>query len=414
MTATSTAKVVQRKETKPIETVHAECCVVGGGPAGLILSLLLARKGVRVALLESHKDFDRDFRGDTIHPSTLEALDTLGLADKLLELPHSKMETIGFKSPNGTFKAADLRRLNTKFPFIALMPQARFLEFIAKEAAKYPTFQLLMGANVTDMIQENGTAVGVRFQTSHGQGEVRAGLTVACDGRASRMRKLAGFETIASSPPMDVLWFRLPAKKSDPKDEIFRLSGGHMLIVLDRGDEWQLGYVIVKGDYPKLKNEGIEALRRSIVVLAPEFADRVQLLDDWKHITPLSVESNRLPVWHKPGLLFIGDAAHAMSPVGGVGINIAIQDAIVTSNMLWRDIHEGTAQEADLAKVQKAREYAVKRIQRLQTAIQDRIVKTSLDPNATLKVPFFLRLPFIRDIPARWIAFGVSHALPDP
>lgn len=400
--------------SNPVSRLEAECCIVGGGPAGLILALLLARKGVQVALLEGHKDFDRDFRGDTIHPSTLEALDEIGLADKLLELPHSKLRKVGFKSANGTFNAADLGRLKTRFPFIALMPQVRFLEFLAKEAARYPNFQLHMGANVTELIEEEGTTVGVRYQTARGKGEVRAGLTAACDGRASRLRKLAHFEPIASSPPMDVLWFRLPGKKTDPENEIFRMGGGHMLVVLDRGDERQLGYIILKGGFPKLKSEGIDALRRSIVALAPEFADRVQLLQDWKQVIPLSVESNRLPVWHKPGLLFLGDAAHAMSPVGGVGINIAIQDAIVASNLLWRDIHEGTVSDADLARVQKKREFAVRLIQRLQAGIQQRIIRTSLDPNATFKTPFLLKLPILRDIPARWIAFGVSHALPDP
>lgn len=396
------------------KTTHeVECCIVGGGPAGLVLALLMARKGVETVVLEAHRDFDRDFRGDTVHPSTLEVMDRLGLAERLLELPHTKLDHLSFRGPAGVFTMANLRRLRTKFPYIALMPQSRFLDFLAGEIAKYPCARILLGTNVQELLTDGDRIAGVRFQSETGHGEILARLVVATDGRFSRLRKLVGFQPVASSPPMDVLWFRLPMRAGDTAHEIFRLGGGHMLIVLDRDDHWQLGYVIMKGSFKALKEAGIERFRRSLAELVPELADRVDVLTDWKEITPLSVESSRLPRWHRPGLLFLGDAAHVMSPVGGVGINVAIQDAVVAANMLARPLKDGTLSESDLARVQKKRMWPTRVIQTLQSAIQERIVRSALTPNGIPRPPFILRLPFLRDIPARMIAFGVSHALPE-
>jgi 2-polyprenyl-6-methoxyphenol hydroxylase-like FAD-dependent oxidoreductase len=396
-----------------VETRQTTCCIVGAGPAGAILALLLARKNVPVVLLEAHEDFDRDFRGDTIHPSVLEILDELGLADQLLELRHSKLRTATFMTPNGPLTLADLGRLKTKFPFIAMIPQVHFLEFIMDKARRYPSFQLTMGARVEELIEEGGEVRGVRYREKDGWHEVRAALTIGADGRGSRVRHLTGMEAVATSPPMDVLWFRLPRKPTDPEGILARFGMGHFVVMLDRLDEWQMGYVIFKGTYRKIRDAGIEALRKSLAETVPDFADRVEHLKDWKQVSILSVESSLLKRWYLPGLLLIGDAAHVMSPVGGVGINYAIQDAVVAANVLTEPLRAGKVEIKNLEEVQRQRERPTRVIQGIQALVQRRIIANALQANQAFRVPLvlriILRIPFLRDIPARILAFGVRR-----
>jgi 2-polyprenyl-6-methoxyphenol hydroxylase-like FAD-dependent oxidoreductase len=401
----------QDEERKVVATRQTTCCIVGGGPGGAVLALLLARKNIPVVLLEAHDDFDRDFRGDTIHPSVLEIMDQLGLADRLLERRHSKLRTATFMTPDGPVTLADLGRLKTKFPFIAMIPQARFLEFITEEAKRYPSFQLTMGARVEELIEEDGEIRGVRYRATDGWHEVRAQLTVGADGRGSRIRHLTGMEPVKTSPPMDVLWFRLPRKSTDPEGVLARFSGGHLVIMLDRLDEWQMGYVIFKGSYRKVRDAGIEAFRKTIADTMPDLADRTQHLKDWKQVAILSVESSRLKRWYLPGLLLIGDAAHVMSPVGGVGINYAIQDAVVAANVLTEPLRTGTVKTSNLEEVQRQRQWPTRVIQRVQTLIQQRVIAGALQANQTFRFPLALRIllkiPFLRNLPARILAFGV-------
>ncbi|HEX8847534.1 MAG TPA: FAD-dependent oxidoreductase, partial [Pyrinomonadaceae bacterium] len=338
------------------ETRETACCVVGGGPGGAVLALLLARAEIPVVLLEAHEDFDRDFRGDTVHPSVLEILDQIGLAERLLKLRHSKIQQFTFMTPDGPVQIADLSRLKTKFPFIAMIPQASFLEFITKEAKLYPNFQLTMGARVEELIEEDGVVRGVRYREKDCWHEVRAALTVGADGRSSRLRHLTGMEPFKTSPPMDVLWFRIPRKPDDPEGAVARFGQGHFVVMLDRLEEWQVAYLILKGSYQSLRAAGLEALRNSFAEMAPEYADRIVHLTDWKQVSMLSVESSRLKRWYLPGLLLIGDAAHVMSPVGGVGINYAIQDAVVAANILKGPLRSGEVKTDDLRRVQKERE----------------------------------------------------------
>ncbi len=403
--------------TEPVADRHeTACCIVGGGPAGVVLALLLARRGVPVTLLESHRDFDRDFRGDTIHPATLEALDQLGLADRLLQFPHGKLEAMQFTSSGTVTTIARFGRLKTRFPYIMILPQVRFLEFLAAEARKLPCFRLELGANVQRLIQDDGVTRGVGYRGSdNAWHEVRAALTVGADGRFSKVRSLCGAVPIKASPPMDVLWFRLPRRPADPRDEItFHVVGGLFIFLLDRGDEWQVGYALTKGSYAETKAAGLDALRANLVRQVPWVAEQARSLVDWRQIVVLSVESSRVPTWHQPGLLLIGDAAHVMSPVGGVGINYAIQDAIEAANVLAVPLRSGQVTRAHLATVQERRELAVKVIQRFQGFVQERVVKAALDPDQPFRLPWFVRLvltiPILRDLPAKLIAFGIRRA----
>jgi len=389
---------------------QTQCCIVGGGPGGAVLALLLARQGIPVMLLEVHKDFDRDFRGDTIHPSVMEIMDELGLANRLLQLPHAKMRQLTIKTEAESVTLADFSRLKTRYPYIMMLPQVRFLEFITKEAKGYPNFQLVLGANVQELIEEDGVIRGVRYRGHGGWHEVRAILTVGADGRHSRIRQLVGFEPIQTSPPMDVLWFRLPRKPEDPEVGMGRIGRGHILVMLDRSDSWQIAYVIPKGGYQQIRAAGLEALRQSIVEVAPELSGRVQHLKDWSQVAFLSVESNCLKRWYRPGLLLIGDAAHVMSPVGGVGINYAIQDAVVAANVLSKPLQSGKVQVGDLAKVQLQRELPTRIIQAFQSLVQQQIFARVLNSDQPFKPPALLRVPILRDLPVRLIAFGVLPA----
>jgi 2-polyprenyl-6-methoxyphenol hydroxylase-like FAD-dependent oxidoreductase len=320
-----------------LDVAETTCCVVGAGPAGALLALLLARRGIAVALLEAHADFDRDFRGDTVHPAILEILDEVGLAERALELPHAKIR-VG-TPPGGGF-TVPFEDLRTRFPYIAMLPQARFLEFLTAEASRYPAFRLVMRANVREVVDEGGVVRGVRYQGVDGWHEVRAHLTVGADGRFSRLRRLSGLPApIKTSQPIDVLWFRLPRAPGDPVGVQGRLGGGAGLILLERGDAWQIGYLLPKGGYQALRATGLDSLRGRIGERLPFLAGRLELLHGWHDFSLLSVESDRLPRWYRPGLLLIGDAAHVMSPVGGNGINYAVQDAAAASiswPSLWR------------------------------------------------------------------------------
>ena len=398
--------------------IQTACCVVGAGPGGAILSLLLVRQGIPVTLLEAQEDFDRDFRGDTIHPNVLHLMDQLGLAERLLELRHSKLRTVSFQTPDGPFIAADLGRVEKKFPFIMMVPQANFLEFITNEAKKYPHFQLLMGASAQELIEENGTVCGVRYRSERELSEIRASLTVGADGRSSRIRRLAGFEPIKTSPVMDILWFRIPRDSKDPEGVLGRFGRGHGMVMLDRLTEWQVGFLILKGSYSEIRAAGIDALRQSIAEMAPEFAERIKHLQDWKQVAVLSVESSRVSHWYKPGLLLIGDAAHVMSPVGGVGINYAIQDAVVAANVLSEPLKAGGLTTEHLHEVQRQRELPTKVIQWIQSQAQQRIVGAALRSDRPLTIPWWVRMllrtPIIRDLPARVIAHGIKRVNIDP
>jgi 2-polyprenyl-6-methoxyphenol hydroxylase-like FAD-dependent oxidoreductase len=403
----------QAHEADAVASVHeTRCVIVGAGPAGLVLGLLLARGGVPVTVLEAHPDFDREFRGDTVHPPTLELLAQLGLADRLHQLPHGKLRALRVRTKSATITLADLGRLRTPFPYVMMIPQAKLLELLAEEARRLPDFRLVMQANVQRLVEADGAVRGVRFRDRENRWhEVRANLTVAADGRFSKLRHLAGIEPVKTAPPMDVVWFRLPRRPGDPAESAdLYLAGGRFAIVLDRGEDWQIGYIILKGSFAAIRSEGIAALRTGLAELVPWLADRVDQLHDWKQVAVLNVESSRVERWYKPGLLLLGDAAHVMSPVGGVGINVAIQDAVAAANELTGPLRRGAVTERDLAAVQREREFAVKVVQRVQRVIQNRIAAPGLVAGRDFRLPWWLRLltavPGLRNLPARMLAIG--------
>lgn len=399
--------------TEPKETVTARCCVVGGGPAGMMLGFLLARAGIDTVVLEKHADFLRDFRGDTIHPSTLEVMNDLGLYDAVLALPHQEYEVLSGTVGDVVLPLADFSHVPTRAKFIALMPQWDFLNFLAREAEKYPTFRLRMQAEVNGLIEENGVIRGVTAQTPQGPLDVRADLVVGADGRHSTVRDKAGFTSVQIGAPMDVLWFRLSRKPSDPHETLGHMQPGQILVLINRGEHWQGGYVIPKGGASELKQHDVEILRQRIAALVPSLADRVAEIKSWDDVKLLTVTVDRLTRWHRPGLLCIGDSAHAMSPVGGVGINLAIQDAVATANILTPALKAaGPVPDAELARVQERRTFPVKATQALQLFIQNRVISRVLaSRNQKIAPPWFLRLfiawPLLQRLPARIVGVGI-------
>jgi 2-polyprenyl-6-methoxyphenol hydroxylase-like FAD-dependent oxidoreductase len=355
-------------------TLRTQCCIAGGGPAGAMLGLLLARRGLDVVVLEKHGDFLRDFRGDTIHPSTMEILDELGLVDRFLALDPSRVPYLEGITPAGTVTVADFRRLPSRFRFVAMIPQWDFLDFITREAAGHPGFHLLMRSEATDLVEEDGTVRGVRYRSPDGGGEVLATLTVAADGRSSTLRDRAGLPVRRGSPPIDVLWFRLPRLPGDSEVTAGYTGNGTIVALINRRDYWQVAYVIPKGSAERLRADGIDAFRRGLGERVPMLADRVGELTGWDRVSVLSVQANRLRRWHRPGLLCIGDAAHAMSPVGGVGINFAIQDAVAAANVLAEPIRRDRVGSRHLAAVQRRRAWQV----RLMQFFQDRALAAAL------------------------------------
>ena len=392
----------------PIKTT---CCIAGGGPAGMMLGFLLARAGVAVTVLEKHPDFLRDFRGDTIHPSTLELMHELGLLDEFLKLPHSRVERLSGQIGETTITLADFSHLPTHCKFIALMPQWDFLDFLAAHGKRYPGFDLRMRAEATDLIEEGGRTLGLRARTPDGELDIRADLTVACDGRHSTLRALAGFRVDSLGAPMDILWFRISRRPDDTTETFGHMEAGMMLVMLNRNDYWQCAYVIPKGGIDKVKAKGLDAFRDSIAVMSPFLRGRLDEIKDWDDVKLLTVAVDRLPRWHKPGLLCIGDAAHAMSPVGGVGINLAIQDAVAAANILAAPLRQGRVTEALLAAVQQRRTMPMRVIQWLQIQIQNNVLSPVLGTQERPKPPFAAKFlnwfPVLRRIPARLIGLGV-------
>jgi 2-polyprenyl-6-methoxyphenol hydroxylase-like FAD-dependent oxidoreductase len=401
---------MQEESALKAEQRQVRCCIAGGGPAGMMLGFLLARAGVEVVVLEKHADFLRDFRGDTIHPSTLEVIHELGLLDDFLRRPHQEVTQLKGQVGETEVTAADFSSLPTRCRFIAFMPQWDFLDFLAEHGRRYPTFHLRMQAEVTGLLEEHGRVVGVTAQTPSGSLEVRAELIVGADGRQSVVRERGGLQVENIGAPMDVLWMRLSRRPGDPTQALGRFAQGKILVMLDRGDYWQCGFVIPKGAFEETQRQGLPAFRDALASIAPFIRDRVEELREWSDIKLLTVRVDRLRQWYRPGLLCIGDAAHAMSPVGGVGINLAIQDAVAAANLLAAPLRGGAVTTDDLQKVQRRREFPTRLTQRLQVLIQDRVIRPVLGSRAQLSLPWPLRLlrrwPWLRRIPARLIGLG--------
>ncbi len=392
------------------ETITTRCAIAGGGPAGMMLGFLLARAGIDVVVLEKHADFLRDFRGDTIHPSTLQIMYELGLLGEFLKRPHQEVRELKGQIGDERVIIGDFRYLPTHCNFIGLIPQWDFLNFLAEHARRYRGFHLRMQARATDLIVEDERVVGVRAETPDGPLEIRADLVVGADGRHSDIRERAGLEVEDFGAPMDVLWLRLSKRPEDGQQTLGRIQAGVVFVMLDRGDYWQCAYVIPKGGYDKMRAAGLEAFRAAIVALNRALADRVREIASWDDVKLLTVSVDRLKRWARPGLLCVGDAAHAMSPIGGVGINLAIQDAVAAANILWEKLRTGPVPLEILKKVQERREWPTRATQRLQLFIQDRVISNVLARKTTPRPPLVVKLlqwfPPLRRIPARVLGMG--------
>jgi len=395
-------------------TASVRCCIVGGGPAGMMLGLLLARAGVPVTVLEKHGDFLRDFRGDTVHPSTLAILDEIGLRERFDKLPQRRVDHLAGIVAGREQQLVDMRGLKP-YDYLALVPQWDFLDMLADAGRKLPAFDLRMRHAAAGLIEEDGRTIGVRVKSPDGDYDLRADLVVACDGRHSTLRESAGFTAREYGAPMDVLWFRMPRSESDPQDTFGIVDRGHMMVLLNRTDYWQVAFLVPKGSDAALRARSIDALREIVAQLAPFLADRKNAIEAWDKVSTLSVQVDRLERWHKPGLLLIGDAAHAMSPIGGVGINLAIQDAVAAANALAKPLlGSGAIDESLLAQIQRRREFPVKVVQKVQITMQKRLISRALEqsgkpPRVPALLRFLLGFRAVRHIPARLFGYGLRR-----
>jgi 2-polyprenyl-6-methoxyphenol hydroxylase-like FAD-dependent oxidoreductase len=393
------------------DVIETTCCVVGGGPAGMMLGYLLARAGIPVTVLEKHADFLRDFRGDTLHPSTLDVIGELGLLEALLRQPHDEVRHLAGIFGDTEIPVADFSHLPTRCQFIALMPQWDFLNFIATEGRKLPTFDLRMSTEAMDLVTEDGTVTGVRARSPDGEIIIRTALTIGADGRHSIVRGKAGLTVRDFGVPIDVLWLRISRQESDRSYPFGRVTPGHIIVMLDRGDYWQMAVVIEKGTFAIKQQAGIAAFRAELGEALPFLGDRVNEIQSWDQVSLLTVTVDRLDKWAKPGLLCIGDSAHAMSPIGGVGINLAIQDAVAAANILAEPLRQGRPPLAVLERVQERRQWPTVATQSAQVFLHKHGVEPILRTSGPLHVPFVLRLlrwvPWLRRIPARLVGVGV-------
>jgi 2-polyprenyl-6-methoxyphenol hydroxylase-like FAD-dependent oxidoreductase len=398
-------------------TIQTHCCIVGGGPAGMMLGYLLGRAGIETVVLEKHADFFRDFRGDTVHPSTLQVMDELGLIDGFLKVPHQQLQKMDGQFGDESIRIADLSRVDVKYPFIAMMPQWDFLNFLRESGKRFACLNVMMNATATDLIRSGDAAVGVTADTPEGPVEIRASLTIGCDGRHSIVRERAGLEVEEIGAPMDVLWFRAGRRANETENLFARVQTGKMLVTFDRGDYWQCAYVIAKDQFDAVKARGLDAFRNDVIGMAPVLSAGMADVKSWDDVKLLTVAINRLKRWTLPGLLCIGDAAHAMSPVGGVGVNLAIQDAVATANLLAAKLaavkdSRGCPSEDELDAVRRRRTFPVRMTQTMQVVVQNNIISVALKPgNQPLRAPLFARLvnaiPWLQGITARFVAIGV-------
>jgi len=394
--------------------IRTRCCVVGGGPAGMMAGFLLARAGIEVVVLEKHADFFRDFRGDTIHPSTLELMHELGFLEEFLKLPHQEMSEIQLTFEGATFTTTDFSRLPVRCKFIAFMPQWDFLNFLAERARRCPSFRLMMGAEALDLVREGGRIAGVKARSAEGDFAVRADLVIAADGRSSILRERAGLEVMDANVPIDVLWTRIPKEQASPRQTLGYVENGRFMVLLDRGDYFQCGYIIRKGGFEAIRRAGLPEFRANIVGLAPFLRGAVDAISDWDEVKLLTVKIDRLRRWHLPGFLCIGDSAHAMSPAGGVGINLAVQDAVAAANLLAPAFERGTIDESLLRSIQRRRELPARLIQAMQIFVHRRMfpaVPRPARPSGRQGLPLPARViwafPFLRRIIGRMIGMGL-------
>jgi 2-polyprenyl-6-methoxyphenol hydroxylase-like FAD-dependent oxidoreductase len=399
-------------ERKPSRTITTRCCIVGGGPAGMMLAYLLGRAGVETLVLEKHEDFFRDFRGDTVHPSTLQVMRELGLIDDFLKLPHQQLQTLDGQFGGTKIRIADLSRTKANYPFIAFMPQWDFLNFLRDKGKKFPQLKVMMKADATDLIWSGDRVTGVIANTAEGAVEIKADLTIGCDGRHSVVRERAGLEVEEIGAPMDVLWFRAGRRPNENESLFARLEPGKMMVTFDRGDYWQCAYVIAKGQYDQVKARGLDAFRADVTAMAPVLKAGMADVKNWDDVKLLTVAINRLARWTRPGLLCIGDAAHAMSPVGGVGVNLAVQDAVATANLIAEKLINGCPSEDELDAVRRRRAFPVRMTQAMQVVVQNRLISVALKPgDHPIKPPLFVRLvnavPWLQGLTGRLVAIGV-------
>jgi 2-polyprenyl-6-methoxyphenol hydroxylase-like FAD-dependent oxidoreductase len=394
------------------DTLEVQCCIAGGGPAGMMLGYLLGRAGVETVVLEKHADFLRDFRGDTVHPSTMLVMEELGLLGEFLKLPHSEIRALSAVIGDQRFKIADFARIPASCKFIALMPQWDFLNFLADQGRRFPALKIKMSAAVTGLLSSAGRIAGVQAMTAEGPLDVRARLVVGCDGRTSTVRAASGLLVTDLGSPIDVLWFRLSKKPDDGGENLGYVRRGKLVVTIDRTDYWQCAFAIAKGGMERVRAAGLEAFKAAVADAAHFLSDRVDELKSFDDVKLLSVSVDRLTTWSKPGLLCIGDAAHAMSPVGGVGINLAIQDAVATANLLAAKLKAGTLEDGDLDLIRRRRLFPVQVIQRMQIAVHNQVLKPAIsDAQGTFTAPWPLKVlnrsPWLRRWPAQVVGLGV-------